>query len=675
MNCSHPSSQRRGGCNSFTPSVTDDDLQASTSAAVIITAARYRACASRTAATVRNPLDIPVWNAIKGSFGGFLMKKQRTARLIFAGVCLITLFSFWTIAQNVPAGRPANTGPQQKTLALRGGLLIDGTGGAPLTNSVVVISGGKIQSVGREGSVTIPPDATIIDTSGKTIIPGLVDSHIHFRNFHAPSYLYWGVTSVGDLGNATGWILSYRDAIAKGRAAGPYIMAAGTKFDAPMQSGDAPAAGDVGTFDTFLAGNTQMTYITDPASAEKAVAAAKAAGVDAIKLYTRLDPSLMKAAAQTAHRYGLPVFAHYTSANLRQGKVLGIEDVLDTGIDVNVHLYALVKSTAPSEVLARIARGENVQAFHLLDTSKFPALINQMLEKKMFLNPTLHQFERASKNYGEYARLNNAFVTTPLVKNLPDAIRARYAGAYSGNAPAARRNNAELEEGFKRAGMFVRQYVERGGKIIAGDDFGSGLGSPGLALHEEMQLLSEVGVKPMQVIQAATIWSMEAWGKAKEAGTVEAGKRADLLVLNRNPLDDMSATSDIFRIVQGGAVVDRESLASWKEPLPRPMPVQSGDYPNLLLHIPFVLEVSPEAISVNAKAGTELTIRGQNFSTDNLVLLNDRLVPAKSRTESELKVQVPAEVLKRPGVYPLSVVQPGSAGGVSNPLYLIVNPN
>ena len=108
------------------------------------------------------------------------------------------------------------------------------------------------------------------------------------------------------------------------------------------------------------------------------------------------------------------------------------------------------------------------------------------------------------------------------MKNLPDAIRARYAGAYSGNAPAARRNNAELEEGFKRAGTFVRQYVERGGKIIAGDDFGSGLGSPGLALHEEMQLLSEVGVKPMQVIQAATIWSMEAWGKAKEAGTVEA---------------------------------------------------------------------------------------------------------------------------------------------------------
>ncbi len=603
------------------------------------------------------------------------MTKKRSARFPIVVLFLIALCSFWILAQNVPARRNAIAVLQQKPLVLRGGLLIDGTGGAPLENPIIVIAGGKIQSVGRQGTVTIPPGAAVIDTSGKTILPGLVDSHVHFRNFHAPAYLYWGVTSVGDLGNATGWILSYRDAIAQGRVAGPYIMAAGTKFDAPMQAGDSPAAGDVGTFETFLVGNTQMSYITDPASAEKAVASAKMAGVDAIKLYTRLDPPLMKAAAQAAHRYGLPVFAHYTSANARQGKVLGIEDVLDTGIDVNVHLSALVKSTAPSEIQARVARGESVQAWHLLDTTKFPPLINQMVERKMFLNPTLHQFERASKNYGEYARLNNSFVETPLVKNLPEAIRGRFAGAYAGTPATGRRNNADLEEGFKRAGLFVREYVERGGKIVAGDDFGAGLGVPGLALHEEMQLLKETGVKPMQVIQAATSWSMEAWGKSKEVGTVEPGKRADLLVLNRSPLDDMSATTDIYRIVQGGSVIDRESLSNWKEPLPRPMPVQSGDYPNLLLHIPFVLEVVPEALAVSSKISRELTIRGRNFSKDSLVLINDRLVTPKSRDESELKVSVPSEVLKQPGVYPLLVIQPGSSGGVSNPLYLIVNPN
>ena len=89
-------------------------------------------------------------------------------------------------------------GQNQRVLVVRGGLLIDGTGADPVPNSVVVIANGKIQSVGREGSVTIPANATVIDAAGKTIIPGLVDSHVHLRNYHVQDYLYWGVTTVGD---------------------------------------------------------------------------------------------------------------------------------------------------------------------------------------------------------------------------------------------------------------------------------------------------------------------------------------------------------------------------------------------------------------------------------------------------------------------------------------------
>ena len=81
-------------------------------------------------------------------------------------------------------------GQNQRVLVVRGGLLIDGTGADPVPNSVVVIANGKIQSVGREGSVTIPANATVIDAAGKTIIPGLVDSHVHLRNYHVQDYLY-----------------------------------------------------------------------------------------------------------------------------------------------------------------------------------------------------------------------------------------------------------------------------------------------------------------------------------------------------------------------------------------------------------------------------------------------------------------------------------------------------
>ena len=89
--------------------------------------------------------------------------------------------------------------PNQRALVIRGGLLIDGTGAAPVPNSVIVIVDGRIQSAGANGSVTVPVDAQVIDAAGKTVIPGLVDSHVHLRNYHTQDYLYWGVTAVGDL--------------------------------------------------------------------------------------------------------------------------------------------------------------------------------------------------------------------------------------------------------------------------------------------------------------------------------------------------------------------------------------------------------------------------------------------------------------------------------------------
>jgi hypothetical protein len=158
-------------------------------------------------------------------------------------------------------------------------------------------------------------------------------------------------------------------------------------------------------------------------------------------------------------------------------------------------------------------------------------------------------------------------------------------------------------------------------------------------------------------------------------GTVEAGKRADLLVLNRNPLEDLSATTDIFRIIQSGAVVDRDGLAKWRDILPRPgaMIDPAPGYPNPLLRVPFIEEISPEWVTTKQKGGTELTITGENFSKDSLVLLNDRLIPAKPDGQGKIRTPIPATLLKKPGTYPLAVVQSGSAGAVSNTFYLIVS--
>ena len=154
-------------------------------------------------------------------------------------------------------------------------------------------------------------------------------------------------------------------------------------------------------------------------------------------------------------------------------------------------------------------------------------------------------------------------------------------------------------------------------------------------------MLSEVGVPPMKVIQSSTGWAMEAWGKGKEAGTLEAGKRADVLVLNRNPLDDMRATMDIFRIVQGGQVIDREGLAGRRqEVVPRPGLVADG-FANPALKVPFIDEVWPELISTKDKP-SPVTIKGSNFSSSSFVLFNDQIVRGTVQGRQRAPDQYPA---------------------------------
>jgi len=182
---------------------------------------------------------------------------MRGTRFFLALSLIALLPAFGALAQNRLAQQRAQT--NQRVLVLRGGLLIDGTGAAPVPNSVITIANGKIQSVGREGSATIPADATVIDATGKTIIPGLVDSHVHLRNYHVQDYLYWGVTTVGDLGNSPGWLVAYRDAIAQGRMPGSYVLVGGNRFNGPLR----PEF--VNEMTEFMTGNAGNAVITDAA--------------------------------------------------------------------------------------------------------------------------------------------------------------------------------------------------------------------------------------------------------------------------------------------------------------------------------------------------------------------------------------------------------------------------
>jgi hypothetical protein len=126
-------------------------------------------------------------------------------------------------------GAPA----EAQTLVLQGGMLIDGTGRAPIADSIVVVDGDRIRAVGRRGQVAVPPGAQVIDTTGRTLLPGLVDMHLHLRGWQIPLFLAYGVTTAGDLYNDTQWILGQRALLKSGLMQGPRLFVAGRRVSGP----------------------------------------------------------------------------------------------------------------------------------------------------------------------------------------------------------------------------------------------------------------------------------------------------------------------------------------------------------------------------------------------------------------------------------------------------------
>src|SRR3990167_11036615 len=126
-------------------------------------------------------------------------------------------FLFWLIAGFLSLSAKG----QGQTLVIEGGTLIDGTGGNPLKDAVIVIEGDRIKAVGTKGKLSYPSNARVLQAAGETILPGLIDCHIHFGDWMHPLFLHFGVTTVYDTANPTEWILAQRDAVNKGILQGP----------------------------------------------------------------------------------------------------------------------------------------------------------------------------------------------------------------------------------------------------------------------------------------------------------------------------------------------------------------------------------------------------------------------------------------------------------------------
>jgi len=528
-----------------------------------------------------------------------------------------------------------NAGAQTSTVVLEGGTLIDGTGRNPINNAVVVIEGNRIKSVGTKGQVSYPSNARVINTDGKTILPGLVDGHIHL-DIYFPSYmpqmlLRYGVTTVADLNNDTDWIILQREAFNSGKLRGPRMFVSGEALDGP----------------TSVTNTDQRVVVHSLKTPEEARAQVRnlvAKGVDMVKTNYTLTFEQLAAILDEAKKANVPVVGH--TRNMRKAAELGMKYMEH----MNTVAWAVLDDDMGYERWQR----EGFTPERRMDTSKFPALVDFMVKQGVFINPTLvNNLRTATPRAKEMSETANQILNDPTLTAIVSAgAQQAWRNLSAGRSPDT--------EGYTKVKEFVRQYVNAGGKIVAGTDEG-GVTMPGLSLHYEMQMIADMGISPMKAIQAATLWSAESFGQGKNAGSIEPGKFADFMIIEGNPLNDIAATRNVKMVIKDGQVMNTAYDPKALTAVARPFGL-----------LPKVTSISPAVAKEGAQSVT-LQIDGLQFGPKSVVRIDNRDLPTQFVNATKLTATVEAPLLQKPGSYALYVVNPG-AGGASNNVYLFVNP-
>jgi imidazolonepropionase-like amidohydrolase len=454
---------------------------------------------------------------------------------------------------------------QSRPIVIQGGMLIDGTGRAPVADAVVVFQDGRIRDVGRRGEVTPPKDADVINAKGKTILPGLIDGHCHLRDWMGELYLHLGITTCPTISNnPTDWVIAQRDGVKNGTIRGPRVWAAGNVIDGP------PPEGLGG-----LRRQRMSTFVTNEEQAREAVRAAIAKGVDGFKLFERLRPQDAKAATDEAHRAGKPVIGHsldiYASADAGYQSVEHAWSVLFTSITDPKKKNDL--DTA--RITGKISTAE---ALYYMERDQFDKIIKTMLAKNVHWSPTWGTTYRPIARRGaDMRREEAAFLNDPNLRYLPSYIPKDIEKLYSLFEKASPELRARLEQGYKNVQEFARRFVAAGGKIHLGSDPDAILA--GYGLHAELEMAVEAGLTPVQAIEGVSLNVAEAWGRQKDYGSVEKGKVADIVIVDGEVAKDITASKRVEKFFMEGKPVDLAFHPDYKNPFPRPIadrPEQEG---------------------------------------------------------------------------------------------------
>jgi imidazolonepropionase-like amidohydrolase len=430
----------------------------------------------------------------------------------------------------VVLGMAAGTA-QDRVLVLEGGTLIDGTGRPPVADAVVVVEGQRIKAVGVRGQVSYPANANVLRLNGRTILPGLIDGHVHLRDYQVPMFLPYGITTIADIHNDTAWSIAEREALKSGKIKGPRLFVSGARVTGPL----GPPT-------------TDGSYVRTVEEARAYVRSLKAAGVDHIKVDLTITDDQLRAVIEEGNAAGLRVLGHTQN----------IKKAVDMGMKHMEHMDTMARALLEQEGQDPRPAGTTAEA--AVDPKLFPPLIDYLIKQGVYINPTLYlSWAGGTERWRDWTTKAALLVKDPNLAFVPAEVKGTWT-----------REPGRARAGYANVATFLSQYSKAGGKVLAATDTGCCTQIvPGLSLHYEMQMLTDMGITPMKAIQGATLWVAEVIGQQRDLGSIEPGKLADFTIVEGNPLADIGATKNVRMVIKGGEVMDTAYDPKWVNPVPR----------------------------------------------------------------------------------------------------------
>jgi imidazolonepropionase-like amidohydrolase len=451
---------------------------------------------------------------------------------------------------------------QTPTVGIRGVTVVNVANGSLLRDQTVLVTGNRIVSIGARAQVAIPDGTEVIAGEGKFLIPGLWDMHVHAHDdldvattVYYPLFIANGITGVRDVWGSRMVGDAARAAVTAGKLPGPRSIVAGALIDGPGRM--SPAA---------------LIAVT-PEDGRRLVDSLHAAGAPFLKLYNSFLPETFFAIAERARALGIPFVGHLPGA-------VRAADASDAGLHSIEHVGAVrACSTGEDEAIARVRAGiarimggdtalanlwrmrrgvdEGLEALARPDDERCRALAARLAKNGTAMVPTL----TIGRGITELAEL--AAGGDPRLVYVPRHLRYTWTPANNpvlGRVPPQWIERERVRQ--RRAREVLRLMHEAGVLLLAGTDLGMPFVFAGFSLHEDLELLVQAGLTPLHALQTATLNPARFLDRSEELGTVAAGKLADLVLLDANPLEDITNIRRIHAVVADGRLYRRAQLDS-----------------------------------------------------------------------------------------------------------------